>query len=94
MIWRSYKRKHGIFGMRTGKRFREELFSTRNQFKRYRIKSRYVEFKLRIEDELRWDWCTGKFYANKSLREFNMLRKKRGWNLVSTVKWLRGYCHV
>lgn len=79
MRWKSFKRRNYFKG------FLKPKYSFYNKH----FNKKYFTFKLELEDNLRMSWANsdGKFYPNRSLRSFNMIRKQRKWPMTSIQNW-------
>jgi hypothetical protein len=79
MKWKSFKRRNYFKG----------FLKPKYRFSNKHFNKKYFTFKLELEDNLRLSWLNSKekFYTNKSLKSFNMIRKQRKWPMSSIQNW-------
>ena len=85
--WESYQER--IMYTKRGERI--------GRYKRCSLRICHGSFMFRIHmNDHRQPWLNDrkKFYSSRSLRDFNIRRKTKGWTLTSPLEWRKRYENV
>ena len=96
MTWESFKQKHNVMNIRVGNRIlklKYRKYDRQRSMNYILFRKPYAKFLFNLEEYARFDWFNDayKFHRRKPLRDFNLVRKSRGWLMVDPINWKRDW---